>query len=124
MLPAFRWFVGGALGDGHQWFPWIHIQDLVRAVDFLADHHDLHGPFNVCAPNPVRNKEMTRALAAALGRPAKMAVPAWAIRTVAGEMADALLGSQRALPTHLLEAGFEFAFPELSAALDDLITAG
>ena len=121
MIPAFRSFVGGPLGDGRQWFPWIHMDDVVRALSFLSNRSDVRGPFNLCAPNPVRNRDMAKALGAALGRPAKMAVPAFMLRTMMGELAGVLLGSQRTVPANLLAAGFEFHYPEIAAALHNLI---
>jgi uncharacterized protein (TIGR01777 family) len=120
MIPAFRSFVGGPLGNGRQWFPWIHMADVIGALDFLAGRSDLRGPFNLCAPNPVRNGDMAAALGRALGRPAKMAVPAFVLKTVMGELAGVLLASQRALPSNLLAAGYHFNFPEIGSALEDL----
>jgi uncharacterized protein (TIGR01777 family) len=122
MVPAFRSFVGGPLGDGRQWFPWIHIDDLTSACCHLASRDDLHGPFNVCSPEPVRNLEMVRALGNVLGRPAKMAVPRLALKMMMGEMAEMLLGGQRALPSRLTAAGFEFSYPEIDGALIDLVS--
>jgi uncharacterized protein (TIGR01777 family) len=121
MIPAFRSFVGGPLGSGRQWFPWIHIQDLLNALKFLATQSDLKGPFNLCAPHPVTNAEMAAALGKVLGRPAKMAVPAFMLRMMMGELGDVLLSSQRTLPARLLAAGFEFDFPRIDTALADLI---
>jgi uncharacterized protein (TIGR01777 family) len=121
MIPAFRSFVGGPLGHGRQWFPWIHIQDLLGALDFLASRSDLRGPFNLCAPQPVTNGQMADALGKVLGRPAKMAVPAFMLKMMMGELGDVLLSSQRALPVNLLAAGFEFGFPQIDMALANLI---
>jgi hypothetical protein len=121
MLPAYRFFAGGPLGRGSQWFPWIHLDDLVRALGFLADRGEMHGPYNLCAPHPVTNREMALALGAVLGRPARLAVPAMVLRLLMGEMAGLLLGSQRALPAKLLEAGFSFRYPFISHALNHLI---
>lgn len=121
MVPAFRSFVGGPLGDGRQWFPWIHIDDLTAACCHLASRDDLHGPFNFCAPEPVRNLAMTRALGKVLGRPAKMAVPRLMLKMMMGELAEVLLGGQRAVPSRLTAAGFEFSYPEIDGALADLI---
>jgi len=123
MIPAFRSFVGGPLGNGRQWFPWIHIQDLLRALNFLAARSDLKGPFNLCAPQPVTNGQMADALGKALGRPAKMAVPAFVLKVMMGELGNVLLSSQRALPVNLLAAGFEFGFPQIDMALANLISA-
>ena len=122
MIPAFRSFVGGPLGNGEQWFPWIHIQDMVEALEFLASGSDLTGSFNVCAPHPVRNRVMAAALGKVLGRPASMPVPAFLLKMMMGELAGVLLGSQKALPAKLMENGFEFSFPEIEAALENLVS--
>ena len=121
MIPAFKTFMGGPLGSGRQWFPWIHIRDLVGALLFLARRSDLAGPFNMCAPHPVTNAAMARALGQALGRPAKIAVPAFMVRMTAGELGDVLLSSQRTLPTRLQAAGFEFDFGHIENALADIV---
>jgi uncharacterized protein (TIGR01777 family) len=122
MVPAFRSFVGGPLGDGRQWFPWIHINDLTAACCHVASRADLHGPFNFCAPEPVRHVEMSRALGKVLGRPAKMAVPRLMLKMVMGELAEVLLGGQRAVPSRLTATGFEFSYPEINGALTDLVS--
>ncbi len=121
LILPFRFFVGGPLGRGRQWVPWIHITDEVRAVRFLMENPDARGPYNLTAPNPVPNAQMARVLGRVLGRPAWLPVPAPALRLLLGEMADVLLTGQRAVPQRLLEAGFIFRFPELDAALADLL---
>jgi uncharacterized protein (TIGR01777 family) len=121
MIPAFRSFIGGPLGSGRQWFPWIHIQDLVKALNFLALRSDLKGPFNLCAPHPVTNADMAGTLGKVLGRPAKVSVPAFMVRVMIGELGDVLLSSQRTLPVRLLAAGFEFDFAHIDAALADIL---
>lgn len=121
MIPAFRSFVGGPLGTGRQWFPWIHMHDLVGALEFLAFTESLSGPFNLTAPNPVRNKEMAATLGRVLGRPAVLAAPAFMLKLAMGELSCILLGSQRALPSQLLKAGYDFAFPSIEAALENLL---
>lgn len=122
MVPAFRSFAGGPLGDGRQWFPWIHIDDLMAACCHLASRDDLYGPFNFCAPEPVRNLEMARALGKVLRRPAKMAVPRFLLKMMMGELAGVLLGGQRAVPSRLTAAGFEFSHPRIDGALTDLVS--
>ncbi len=122
MVPAFRTFMGGPLGSGKQWFPWIHIHDMVAALEYLAAGDDLHGPFNICSPNPVRNGEMATALGKVLGRPAAMAAPAFMLKMMMGEVSGTLLASQKALPENLQRSGFEFTFPEIDAALADLVS--
>ena len=121
MIPAFKSFMGGPLGSGRQWFPWIHIQDLVRALNFLAMRSDLAGPFNLCTPHPVTNAAMAGALGKALGRPAKLSMPAFMVRMMAGELGNALLCSQRTLPARLSAAGFEFDFDRIDVALADIV---
>lgn len=121
MMSTFRRFAGGRLGSGRQWFPWLHIDDLVNAILFVLAREDISGPVNFCSPNPVTNNELTRALAAALNRPALLPAPGFMLRMVMGEFADVLLGSQRALPDRLSRSGFEFGYPHLKKALGNLL---
>lgn len=122
MLTPFRFFVGGPLGSGTQWMSWIHIDDVVQAIDFLISRPDCRGIFNFTAPNPVRNREFARTLGKVLHRPSFLAVPSFVLKILLGEMAEQLpLSSQRALPGRLKEAGFTFRFPHLEEALKDLI---
>ncbi len=122
MVPAFRSFMGGPLGNGKQWFPWIHIHDMVAALVYLAAGDDHHGAYNICSPNPVRNGQMATALGKALGRPAAMAAPGFMLKMMMGEVAGTLLASQKTLPENLQKAGFEFSYPVIDAALADLVT--
>lgn len=124
MALPFRWFAGGPLGDGGQWVPWIHVRDEVRAIRFLLGNEAASGPFNLTAPNPVRNEELAAALGRTLGRPAAMRAPAFAIRLVLGEMATLLLDGQRAVPRRLIEMGFQFEFGDLDVALRGLLNDG
>ena len=119
MLPLFKLGLGGPLGKGRQWWPWIALEDEVRALAFLLEA-DIAGPVNLCAPNPVTNREFTRVLAAVLRRPAALAVPRFGPRLLLGrELADGLLfSSTKAHPAALAEAGFEFRHPDLQTALD------
>ncbi|WP_019938733.1 TIGR01777 family oxidoreductase [Bordetella sp. FB-8] len=116
----FRLGLGGRLGSGRQWLPWIHLDDATGLIDFLLEHEDCRGPYNICAPRSVRNADFTRALAASLRRPACLPVPAWALRLGLGEMSGLLLGGQRLLARRADEAGYRFQFPDLDAALRDL----
>jgi uncharacterized protein (TIGR01777 family) len=122
MAAPFRAFVGGPLGKGTQWMSWVHLEDTVRAIAFALDTPTFQGPFNVTAPNPVTMNDFARALGIALGRPAKMRVPAFALRAALGERAEALLTGQRVISARLEAAGFRFAFPALEAALADIMT--
>jgi len=121
MVLPFKLFVGGPLGNGRQWFPWIHITDQVSAIRFLIEQEGARGPFNLTAPHPLTNGEFCRILGRVLRRPAIMPTPAFALRLLFGEMATVLLDGQRAVPKRLLDMGFSFRFPEAEAALRDLL---
>lgn len=121
MISAFSWLVGGKLGSGEQWFPWIHITDLIRAYGFLLDNPDFRGPFNLCSPHPIKNRELTRLLAQVLDKPAVMPAPRFMMKLVMGEMSDALLNSLRVIPKRLLDHGYEFRYPRLHPALSEII---
>jgi hypothetical protein len=120
LLPPFRMGVGGKLGSGRQWIPWIHLDDLANLYAFAVENQ-VRGPLNGSAPNPVTNADFTRALAAAVRRPAIMPIPAFAMKLLYGEMAAILFDSQREVPTAAEAAGFRFRFPQLPAAFADLL---
>jgi len=115
--------VGGQLGDGRQFMPWLHLEDAVNLIRFAVEHPSLEGPVNAVAPEPVTNAEFTAALGEKLSRPTMVTVPAFALRLAMGsEMADELLlASQRVSPIKLLDAGFTFGFPLLREALADVL---
>ena len=117
---VFKLALGGRLGSGEQWVPWIHLTDLRRLVVHCLDAENLSGPVNGSAPNPVKNRELTAQLAASLRRPAVFPVPAFALKTMLGEFSSALLGSQRAIPVISQAEGFRFNFLTLDTALADL----
>jgi uncharacterized protein (TIGR01777 family) len=122
MLPPFRMAVGGNMGDGHQWWSWIHIDDWVGSVLAMIGNDSLIGPVNVVAPSPVVNAEFTKILASVLHRPAIFPMPAFAARLVFGEMADGLLlASQRVEPEKMLKAGYKFKYFDLRAALESML---
>ena len=118
---VFKLGLGGPLGHGTQWMPWIHLADLRAAIVHGVASETLTGPVNATAPHPERNADLTRKLAAALHRPAILAVPGFALKLVLGGFGGALLTGQRALPAALEADGFCFKFPTLEAALADLI---
>jgi len=120
MLPPFRMGAGGRLGNGRQWMSWIHLDDLCEMFRFAAEQQ-VRGVINGVAPYPVTNADFTRALAAAVKRPAIFPVPPIALRLLFGEMAEVLLSSQRVSPKGAEEAGFRFRYPQLAAALADAI---
>jgi hypothetical protein len=121
MLPAFRLMLGGPIGTGKQWVPWIHIHDLCRALIFLTENADDDGIFNFCAPQPIRNSTFTRELGKALNRPAVIPAPAFMVRLIFGELAETLLTGQKAIPEHLLKKEFSFHFPGIEQSLSDLL---
>jgi len=121
MTLPFKMMAGGHLGNGRQWFPWIHLDDEVGAIRFLAESPEARGAFNLTAPNPVTNRELTRILAGVLHRPGFMPAPAFALRLALGEMADMLLNGQRVVPSRLLELGYRFKYPDAEPALRSLL---
>lgn len=121
LLPPFKRGLGGRLGSGRQWMPWIHIEDQVALIDHLLDNESCSGPYNACAPGVVRNADFTRILARELGKPALLHLPAWALRLALGEMSVLLLGSQRLVPQRAQDAGFSWRYPELPAAFKHLL---
>ena len=123
MLPAFRMGVGGPLGNGRQWFPWIHLDDLMAAIEFLTGDTKARGPYNFCAPEPVTNRQLARTLGRRLWRPSFFPAPAPLMRLVLGEFSEVLLGSQRTLPQRLQDHGFVFRYPTIDTALKAIIDA-
>tara|TARA_R110002096_G_scaffold42143_4_gene113667 strand:+ start:95022 stop:96530 length:1509 start_codon:yes stop_codon:yes gene_type:complete len=121
LAPLFRMAVGGRIGDGKQFVPWIHISDLVNAIEAALHNESITGPVNTVGPTPLTNRTFTKALAEAVHRPAVLPVPAPLLRLAMGESAMTLLGGQRAVPAKLLANKFEFQFPTLDAALYDLL---
>lgn len=122
LLTPFRLGLGGRLSSGHQWMAWIHLEDAVSLILFALGFSAIHGAVNATAPHPVTNQEFTDRLAATLHRPAFFPVPAFALKLALGEMSEMVLASQRVLPTVAKSAGFRFQYPDLQAALDNLLT--
>ncbi|MEN4753173.1 TIGR01777 family oxidoreductase [Pseudomonas sp. Ps21-P2] len=121
LLPPFKMGMGGPIGNGRQWMPWVHIEDQIALIDFLMSRDDARGPYNACAPSPARNRDFAKTLASVLHRPSFMPMPAVALRVLLGELSILLLGGQRARPDRLQEAGFTFRFTDLRAALENLL---
>ena len=122
MLPPFRKGAGGTIGSGKQYLSWVAIDDVVEAIYLGITNEKLKGPVNVVAPNPVTNHEFTKTLGRVLGRPTLLRVPAFALRILAGEMADEmLLASTRVEPKRLLSTGYKFRHPKLEGALRHLL---
>ncbi|VXB34272.1 conserved hypothetical protein; putative NAD(P)-binding Rossmann-fold domain [Pseudomonas sp. 8AS] len=120
LLPPFRLGLGGPIGNGRQWMPWIHLQDQIGLIDFLLQQADARGPYNACAPQPVRNRAFAQALGRALHRPALLPLPGLLLKIALGELSGLLLGGQKALPQRALAAGYAFRFTAIDSALADL----
>jgi uncharacterized protein (TIGR01777 family) len=123
MLTPFRLGVGGRLGTGRQWMPWVHIKDVAGIMLHASRDDEIHGPMNAVAPHPVTNLYFTRALARAVHRPAVLPVPGAALRIALGEFSDILLASQRVLPRVAEDSRYFFTHSELGSAMDDVTTS-
>lgn len=124
MRPAFRFFLGGPLGSGEQWVSWIHIEDVAGLCLHALRTDRLRGPVNATAPDPVRSRGFARALGRAMGRPAVVRMPGWALRLLMGGAAQVVLSGVRVVPRAALDSGYRFRFPELRGALRDLLGGG
>ncbi|HUH04367.1 MAG TPA: TIGR01777 family oxidoreductase [Kofleriaceae bacterium] len=118
MTTPYKFFAGGRIGNGRQWWCWIALADAVRAYLFAIDRNTVRGPVNLTAPRPVRNRDFARALGKALHRPAWLPVPAFAVRAALGEFADHVLLGRPCIPKALEQAGFDFEYRALEAALE------
>jgi len=121
MLP-FKLFVGGPILPGTQWMSWIHLVDEVGIIMLALEDERTRGPINATAPTPQRNRDFSKALGAAMGRPALMPVPGFALRIMVGELADGLTTGQRVLPKKAQDLGYQFKFPELGQALREIVS--
>jgi uncharacterized protein len=121
MLPPFRMFLGGWMGTGRQYFSWVHRDDVVEIILYALDLDDLHGAVNATAPQPVTNKAFSVALGRALGRPALVPVPAFALRFMLGEAAEVILTGQHVLPKAITAARYRFKHPQLAGALHSIL---
>jgi len=122
MIPPFRFWMGAPLGSGTQWFSWIHERDLADIFRFVLERKDIDGPINCTAPDPVRNRELTRVIGRVMGKPTFLPpLPAVFIRWVLGEFGNVILKGQRVSPRRLLDKGFIFGFPAIQEALIDLL---
>ena len=119
MIPPFKFGLGGRLGDGKQYMPWVHRDDVISALIWMIETDTASGPYNVVSPNPVTNAEFTAQLGNTLQRPTLIPAPGFALKLALGEMSRLLLTGQQALPTRLAESSFAFKYPELGPALED-----
>lgn len=120
MVPAFKAFVGGKLGSGKQWMPWVHVDDVAEIFAYAVEN-EISGVWNATSPNPVRNSEFTKELAGTLGRPALFPIPGSALKLAFGEIAQHMVESARVIPENLSKAGFQFRHPDLGGALRDIL---
>ena len=121
MLLPFKMFVGGPVGDGRQWFSWVHLADVVGAIVWALDHPTLHGAVNVTAPEPVRFRDFAEALGRRLRRPSWLPVPAFALRLAMGQMAEVVVTGQRAVPAALIADGYSFKYSRIDDALTTVV---
>ena len=122
MIPLFKKYIGGPIGSGNQWFSWVHIKDLAEAFVFLTKHPEISGPVNVCSPNPVRNRDLAKALGKALHRPSFIPAPGFMVKLVLGEFGSVILEGQRVIPRRLLENDFVFQYADINAALQSIMS--
>ncbi len=121
MLFPYKLFVGGHLGSGNQWVSWIHIKDLVGIINYSLDHEELNGPINGTAPNPVKMKEFSKKIGSVMKRPSWLPIPGILLHILLGEMSEMLLKGQRVIPEKASHSGYRFVFPDLEAALKEIL---
>jgi hypothetical protein len=121
MIPLFKKYIGGPIGNGNQWFSWVHIKDLAEAFVFLTKHPEISGPVNVCSPSPVRNRDLAKALGKALHRPSFIPAPGFMVKWVLGEFGSVILEGQRVTPKKLFENGFVFQYADIHKALQSIV---
>lgn len=117
----FKFYLGGPLGKGTQWFPWIHTEDYIRMVRFNIEHDEITGPVNGTSPAPVRMRDFAKILGEVLKRPSWFPVPEFVLKIALGQMSEMLLHGQGAIPQKISDFGFEFKFPDLRSALEDVL---
>jgi uncharacterized protein (TIGR01777 family) len=122
MVPLFKKYLGGPLGSGRQWFSWIHLEDLTRAFLFLLKNPEITGPVNCTSPHPVRNEDLAAAIGKVLGKPSSFRAPGFLLKMALGEFGSVLLEGQRVIPEKLHKSGFQFLYPEMEGALQQILT--
>ncbi len=122
MLLPFKLGIGGKIGNGKQFFPWIHIEDVVGAIDFIIQHHQALGIYNLVSPQGINNKQFTAALAKSLHRPTFLPIPAYLLKLIYGKAAVTLTTGQHVIPNNLERSGYKFRFPTVEAALSNLVS--
>lgn len=121
MVLPFKFYVGGTIGDGEQWFPWIHIDDLVRIIKYVMEHQAFSGPVNAVAPKPIRMRDFHQQLGKVLHKPSWFPIPVFLLQMLLGEKADMLIHGQRVIPKKLKDVEFEFQFSDVYHALESIL---
>ncbi|WP_439020685.1 TIGR01777 family oxidoreductase [Bacillus thuringiensis] len=122
MLIPYQFYIGGTIGSGNQWLSWIHIDDVVRMIDFIIHKEEIEGPFNITAPLPIRMKEFGETIATAIGKPHWLPVPSFILQTLLGEMSILVLEGQHVLPIKAIEHGYQYTFPTVNHALQNILS--
>lgn len=122
MITPFKLFIGGPLGSGKQWFPWVHRDDIVNIIEQTLKNSDLEGPVNATSPNPLRLKDFCNVLGSVMKRPSWAPVPGFVLKLMLGEMSILLLGGQKAIPQKLIKSGFKFEYPTADLALKNILS--
>lgn len=122
MLLPYQFYIGGTIGSGKQWLSWIHIDDVVRMMDFIIHKKEIDGPLNMTAPTPIRMKEFGETIATIMKKPHWLPVPSFIIQTLLGEMSILVLEGQRVLPIKAIEHGYQYTFPEIDHALQNILS--
>lgn len=122
MLLPYQFYIGGTIGSGNQWLSWIHIDDVVRLIDFIIHKEEVDGPFNITAPLPIRMKEFGETIATIMKKPHWLPVPSFMLHTLLGEMSILVLEGQHVLPTKAIEHGYQYTFPTVDHALQNILS--
>ena len=122
MLIPYQFYIGGTVGSGNQWLSWIHIDDVVRMIDFIIHKEEIDGPFNITAPLPIRMKEFGETIATVIGKPHWLPVPSFMLQALFGEMSILVLEGQHVLPSKAIEHGYQYTFPTVNHALQNILS--
>ena len=122
MLIPYQFYIGGTVGSGNQWLSWVHIDDVVRMIDFIIHKEEIDGPFNITAPQPIRMKEFGETIATVIGKPHWLPVPSFILQALLGEMSILVLEGQHVLPIKAIEYGYQYTFPTVNHALQNILS--